>query len=123
MVMGRNLLTLFTLLCFTACTTLQPLPDAQPATIQQSVHAGDTVEVELDNGVRHVLKVESVGADALEGMAGGKRYRIPFDRVRSIGTRTQASGTNVWIVVGVLVVVGAVIAASGDGGGGGGGGY
>ncbi len=121
--MSRILVTLFTLLCFTACTTLQPLPDAQPATLQQSVHAGDTVELELDNGVRHVLKVESVGSDALQGTAGGKRYRIPFDRIRSIATRATASSTPVWVVVGVLAVVGAIIAASGSDGGGGGGGY
>ncbi|MGH2668643.1 MAG: hypothetical protein ACRDH5_05910, partial [bacterium] len=90
------LFTLFTLVCFTGCTTLQPLPDAQPATIQQSVRPGSIVEIERVDGTRTVLKVESVGAEAIEGTESGQRLRIPLGEIRSIGTQTVAKSATLW---------------------------
>lgn len=124
--MTRTLVLALTLLPFAGgCTTLQPLPDAQPATIRQAVEAGDRVELEKTDGTRLALKVEQVTETGLIGVAGGKRHTVPFTEVRSINTRVMTTSDKVWTGVGVAAAVGAIIAAAsgggGDGGGGGGG--
>jgi len=122
--MGKILFTVFTLSCFTACTTLQPLPDAQATTIQQQVKAGDKVELERMDGTRQVLKVESVSADTIVGTHHGKRLEVPLGDIRTIGTRTMTGSDKLWTTVGVVAAIGAAVAlASGGGGGGGGPGY
>jgi hypothetical protein len=116
--MGRILVTMLTLLSFTACTTLQALPDAR------SVQAGDTVELELNDGTRHVLEVKSVDGQALSGIEKGVRQRIALADIRSLSRREMTTSSKVWIGIGIAAVLAAVIAGSGDGGGGGsGGGY
>lgn len=124
--MTRTLVLALTLLPFAGgCTTLQPLPDAQPATIRQAVEAGDRVELERTDGTRLALKVEQVTETGLIGVAGGQRHTVPFAEVRSVNTRVMTTSDKVWTGVGVAAVVGAIIAAAsgggGDGGGGGGG--
>lgn len=123
--MGRILVTAVTLLCFTGCTTLQALPDAQPTTIQQSVRAGDTVELERTDGTRMVLKVDSVGSDALEGTQGGQHTRVAYSDIRSLGTRSASVSNKTWTWIAVVLGIGAVIAlvAGGGGSGGSGSGY
>lgn len=121
--MTRTLVLALTLLPFAGgCTTLQPLPDAQPATIRQAVEAGDRVELEKTDGTRLALKVEQVTETGLIGVAGGKRYTVPFTEVRSINTRVMTTSDKVWTGVGVAAAVGAIIAAASGGGGDGGGG-
>lgn len=124
--MTRTLVLVLTLLPFAGgCTTLQPLPDAQPTTIRQAVEVGDRVELETTDGTRLALKVEQVTETGLIGVAGGKRHTVPFAEVRSIDTRVMTTSDKVWTGVGVVAVVGAIIAAASGGGGdgGGGGGY
>lgn len=122
--MGKILLAVFTLFCFTACTTLQPLADSQAITIQQQVKAGDTVELERMDGTRQTLKVESVSADRLVGMHDNKRYEVPLSDIRTIGTRTMTARDKLWATVGVVAAIGGLIALAGGGdGGGSGGGY
>lgn len=125
--MGRILLTVLALFGFTACTTLQPLADTQPATIQQQVQAGDTVELERMDGTRQVLKVESVSADTLTGVRNKQRYQVPLGDIKSLSTRTMTTSDKIWTAAGVVAVIGAIVAAaggvSGGGGDGGGSGY
>lgn len=119
--MTRTLVLALTLLPFTAgCTTLQPLPDAQPATIRQAVEPGDRVELEKADGTRLSLKVEQVTETELVGVADGKRHTVALADVRSVNTRVMTTSDKVWTGVGVAVVVGAIIAAAGGGGSGGG---
>jgi len=112
--------TLFTLLCFTACTTLQPLPDTQPATIQQQATPGTKVEIERMDGTHVALKVESVSADTLIGTGDGKRYEIPLANIKSVSTESMTSEAKIWTTVGILAAVVAVIAGSAGGSGSGG---
>lgn len=117
--MIKSLITLFALLCMVGCTVLQPLPDAQPATIRESVKPGDRVEIERMDGTRQALKVEKVGAESLTGVQDGKRVEVPIADIRTIGTRTMTTQSKVWTTVGILGALGAAIAAGGGGGGGG----
>jgi hypothetical protein len=124
--MTRTVLLALTLLPFTGgCTTLQPLPDAQPATIRQAIEPGDRVELDRTDGTRLALKVEQVTETELIGVADGKRHTVPLADVRGVSTRVMTTSDKVWTGVGVAAVVGAIIAAAsgggGDGGGGGGG--
>ena len=115
--MARIVVTLLTLLCFAGCTTFQPLPDVQPATIQQQVTPGTRVELERVDGTRLALNVESVSADKLVGVGDGKRYEIPLASIRSIGTRSMTTQAKIWTIVGVVAAVAAVAAGSSGGGG------
>jgi len=121
--MGKNVFTAFTLLCFTGCTTLQPLGDTRPATIQQQVKVGDTVELERMDGTQLVLKVQAVSAETLTGVFEKRRYEIPLSDIKSIGTRTMTTQSKIWTTVGIVAALGAVIIGIGGDDGGGGGGY
>jgi hypothetical protein len=112
----RILVTVLTVVCLVGCTTLQPLPDTQPATIRESVKPGDRVELERMDGTRQSFKVESVGADALTGTHDGKRYTVAFADIRSIGERAMTTRAKVWTTVGVLGAAAAAIAIAGGGG-------
>lgn len=125
--MGKNLLIALTLLSFTACTTLQPLADTQPATIRQAVKAGDRVAIEKTDGTRLTLKVEEVGDDFLRGADNAARHTVRFSDIRAVETHVMTASDKTWTAVGIGVAVIAVIAVAaggsgGDGGGGGGGG-
>jgi hypothetical protein len=111
----KILVALLAAACLIGCTTLQPLSDARPATIQQSVKAGDSVEIERLDGTRQVLKVESVGADTITGTHDGARYQVPLAEIRTIGTRTMSTKSKIWTAVGIAAALGAAIAASGGG--------
>lgn len=117
--MIKSLVTLFALLCMVGCTTLQPLPDTQPATIREAVKPGDRVEIERMDGTRQTLKVEKVEADSLTGVQDGKRVEVALADIRTIGTRTMTTQSKIWTTVGILGALGAAIAAGGGGGGGG----
>ena len=119
--MTRILVTFLAVAGLIGCTTLQPLPDAQPATLQESIEPGDRVEIERLDGSRQVLKVEKVGADRLTGVNDGKRYEIAFADIRSVGTRSMTPQSRLWTTVGILGAIGAAIAIGGGGGSGGGG--
>jgi hypothetical protein len=121
--MTRTLVTLLAVAGLFGCTTLQPLPDAQPATLQQSVKPGDRVEIERLDGTRLTLKVEKVGADTLTGVHDGKRLDVPIADIRTIGTRAMTTQSKIWTAVGVIGAIGAAIAISDGGGSGGGDGY
>ena len=121
--MIRNFVVLLTVISLLGCTTLQPLADAQPATIQQSVKVGDTVEIERTDGTHQTLKVDAVRGNALAGTHAGKRYQVPLGEIRSIGTREMSSSAKTWTIVGIIAAVGALIAGAGGGSSGGGGGY
>lgn len=121
--MLRTLLTVFTLASLAGCTTLQPLSDAQPATIRESVQPGDRVEIERLDGTRQTLKVEAIGTDSLTGTHGGKSYQIPLADIRSIGVHAMTSQSKIWTTVGIIGAIGAAIAIAGGGGSGDGGGY
>ena len=114
--MTRILITLGTLLCFTACTTLQPLPDAT------SLQPGETVRIERSDGTQLTLKLESVSAETLQGVHGSKRYSVPVSDIRSIGKETIQQGRT-WTAVAIAVAVGVGIALAGGGGGSDGAGY
>jgi len=118
--MARILVTVLTLLAFTGCTTLQPLADAQPATIRQAIQPGDRVEIERVDGTRLKLTVESVTDDTLHGTAGKKRYQEPLASIRTIGVRSMTTGDKVWTGVAVAAALGVAIAVAGGGSGGGG---
>jgi hypothetical protein len=119
--MGKPLLIALTLLCFTGCTTLQPLADLQPATIRQAVQPGDRVDIEKTDGTRLTLKVDEVGDDFLRGTDHAARRTIPFSEIRGVSTRVMTASDKVWTGVSVgaaVVVIGVLIAGAGDGGGG-----
>lgn len=119
--MTRILLTSLAIAGLISCTTLQPIADTRPATIQQQVEAGDTVELERMDGTKLVLKVESVSADTLTGTHDSKRYQVPLSDIRNIGMRAMTTQAKIWTAVGIVAVVGAVIAAgAGDNSEGGG---
>lgn len=112
---------LVTLLPLAACTTLQPLPDAQPATIRQAVQPGERVELELADGTRQSLTVDSVGDTELVGHTGGKSHTVPLASIRSVAVRAMTTQDKVWTGLGVVAVIGAIAAIAGGGGGGDGG--
>ena len=122
--MTRILVTPLVIVGLIGCTTLQPLPDSRPATIQESIEPGDRVEIERLDGARQTLTVETVGPDTLTGVHNGKRVAVPLADIRTIGTRTMTTQAKVWTTVGIVAAIGAALAAGGGGGGGGdGGGY
>lgn len=121
--MTRILVTSLAAVCLIGCTTLQPLPDTRPATLQGSIDPGDRVEIERMDGTRQTLKVEKIGPDTLTGVHDGKRIEVPLADIRTIGTRTMTTQAKVWTTVGIIGAIGAAIAAGGGGGGGGGDGY
>ena len=99
--MTRTLVLALTLLPFAGgCTTLQPLPDAQPATIRQAIEPGDRVELEKADGTRLSLKVEQVTETELVGVADGKRHTVPLAEVRRVNTRVMTTSDKVWTGVG-----------------------
>jgi len=110
------------LLPVAACTTLQPLADAQPATIRQAVEPGDRVELEFADGSRQALTVDSISETELVGHAGSKRHTVPLASIRSIGVRGMTTQDKVWTGVGIAAAVGVIAVLVSDGGGGGGGG-
>ena len=110
------------LLPLAACTTLQPLPDAQPATIRQVVEPGDRVELQLTDGTAQSLTVDSVSDTELVGHTGGKRHTVPLASIKSISVREMTTQDKIWTGVGVAAVIGAIAAVAGSGGGGGDGG-
>lgn len=119
--MALRFALLAALLPLAACTTLQPLPDTQPATVRQAVEPGDRVELELADGTRQTLTVDSVTDTELVGKAGGKRHTVPLASIRSVGVREMTTQDKVWTGIGVVAVIGAIAAAAGGGGGGDGG--
>lgn len=121
--MTRILVTSLAAAALIGCTTLQPLPDARPATLQESVKRGDRVEIERMDGTRQTLRVETIGADTLTGTQDGKRLEVPLADIRSIGTREMTSRAKLWTTVGIIGAIGAAIAIGGGGGGGDDGGY
>lgn len=124
--MTRSLVLALVLLPFVGgCSTLQPLPDTQAATIRAAVEPGDRVELEKADGSRLALKVERITDTELVGVADGKRHTVPLAEIRRLDTRVMTTRDKIWTGVGVAAVVGAIIAAAGSSGGGGdgGGGY
>lgn len=122
----KTALASLTLLALSACTTLQPLPDASPATIRQAVQPGDRIEIERTDGSRQTLRFEAITDEAVQGTDGGQRLSIPLSSIRAIGTRSMTTSDKVWTGVAVAAAVGAAIALAGGGGddgGSGGGGY
>jgi hypothetical protein len=120
--MRLHLAVLAALLPLAACTTLQPLADAQPATIRQAVESGDRVELELADGTRQTLTVDSVSDTEIVGRTGGKRRAVPLASIRSVAVREMTTQDKVWTGLGVVAVIGAIAAVAGGGGGGGDGG-
>ena len=97
----KNAVLVLTLLSFTACTSMRPIEDVQPAVIHQEVEAGDWVEIVATNGKTYDLEVTKVEADALYGEAdSGKRYKIPLESIKSIRVE-KVSG---WKTTGVTLV-------------------
>jgi hypothetical protein len=119
--MAKALVTLLSLV-FTACTTLQPLPDAQPATLRQAVAVGDKVEIDRVDGTHLTLTVEEITDDYLIGKDAQYRHRVALPSVRTIAVRTMTTRDKVWTAVGVAAGVGAIIAIASGGGSSGGGG-
>ena len=104
-----------TLLCVAGCVPFRTLPDTQPATIQQSVSAGDSVELVRNDGSQLRLKVESVTDTSLTGTTRSLRYEIPLSDIRSIGTR-HVTTDPVWdtIASAFLIVIAAVALGGGS---------
>jgi hypothetical protein len=95
-----------TLLCFTACTTMQPIEDFTPATVHQHVEAGERVHVVLASGAVYDLVVTKVEADSLVGRAdSGKHWRIKYDAIRQIEAEEPDAFNSVAAGIGGAVVV------------------
>lgn len=118
--MARTLIALLTLAAFTACSTLQPLADTQPARIREAVQPGDRVELVLADGTKHELTIESVTDDALVGKDSSRRHTIPLSSVETLAVRRMTTSDKWWtagIVVGAIAVVAAAAGGGGSGGG------
>lgn len=109
--MWRAAVVATTLLCFTACTSLQPLEQVGSTQIREEVEVGERVIIEASNGQTYDLEVTKLGDDALWGRAKtGKYYKIPFAAIKSIkaeqlsGSRT-AGGTSIVLGAALTVVV------------------
>jgi len=106
----RGLAVSITLLCFTGCTTLQPLADFSPSTLRQEVEVGDRVQLVTLEGVAYDLTVTRVDADALHGHGDtGKQYKVMFEAIRTIRVE-KLSGWKVATGFGVTVAALAVLA-------------
>ena len=110
------------LLPLAACTTFRPLPDAQPATLRQAVEPGARVELELADGTRQRLTVDSVSETELVGRDEGKRHAVPLASIRSIAIREMTTQDKIWTGLSVAAVIGAIAVVASDSGGGGSGG-
>ncbi len=104
----RSTVVAFTLLSFTACTTLRPIEDFSPSQLRQEVEVRDRVEIVATNGKRYELEVTKVEADALYGETdSGKRYKVPFVSIQSI----QVAKVSGWRTAGATLVVVYVLSA------------
>lgn len=110
----RSLVTGLTLVSFTACTTMQRVPDFSPSTIHSQVAVGDRVEIVASNSITYDLVVQELGDTYLVGQASsGKRYKIQFEAIRELRTQQVSAGTTV-AGIGVtlyVILIGLLIAA------------
>ena len=109
--MTRTVLTLVTVVAFTACTTLKPMADLSPAAMAGSLRAGDIVEVRTGEGGPLVLTVTRVGDDGLTGAtADGVEQTIPLGSLAAVNRRelsgARTTGLVAAIVVALLLLVG-----------------
>jgi hypothetical protein len=99
-----------TLLCFTACTSMQPIEDITPATIRQQVQVDDEVHIVLRSGAVYDLVVTKVEEDSLVGEAdSGKHWRIKYDAIRSIESEQGSAGKTAGLVGGAAVLLYAAV--------------
>lgn len=124
--MWKTLITMFTLLSFTACTTLQTIQSTDASAVRQAVQAGDQVRIQTREGQVHDLTVQRVTESSIDGVGrDGHQQSVTLASIAKL--EKQAAGdTNVWVVVGIVAAVGlviALVAGDGDGNSGGGGGY
>lgn len=120
--MARTLVTLVTLFAFTACTTMQAVPDLSAGNLQRSIQPGDTVRVETADGLARTLQVGEVTASTLRGTVDGQPADVPIASIRSLEKAGGVHGG--WIAAGVLAalaVIAVVVSGNDDDGGGGGG--
>jgi hypothetical protein len=124
--MWKALITIFTLLAFTACSSMQVIQTTDAAAVRQGVQAGDQVRIQTRAGATYQLTVQRITDTAIEGVGrDGRAHSVVLDSIAKLEKQTAGSGTNVWVVVGIVAAVGLVIAlvAGGDGNSGGGSGY
>ena len=95
-----------------ACTTLQPLSN-DAASLQQSLHPGDQVELTTADGQDLRFKLAAVDASGLHG--GG--HDVAYTDIRSIDRRETSGGRTALLVLGVIAVGAAAAAEGGMGGG------
>lgn len=103
--MWRNLVVVFSLFSFSACTSMRTLEDLSPSTIREQVHVGDRASVLYGSGrVQYDITVTGVDADALHGVTGdGKAYKFPFEKIRDIDVERTSKGKTAIAIVSVAV--------------------
>ena len=106
----RLAVTALTLLAFTGCTTLRPIPDFTPSKIRDQVEVGDHVSIAATNGQTYDLEVTKVEADALYGYTKdhAHHYKVPFESIQSIQVE-KFSGGKFWTGFGAVVTVGVIV--------------
>lgn len=89
-----------------ACTSMVPLEAADTSAVLASIEAGDRLSVLDRHGVTTDLVVMAVGADFVEGRAGGDQtVRIAAAEVQEIREQRLAPGKTIALGAGVGVLL------------------
>lgn len=124
--MWKTLITIFTLLSFTACTTMQTVQSTDASAVRQTIQAGDQVRIQTQEGAVHELTVQRVTETSIDGVSkDGRQRSVTLASITKLEKQSAAGGSGVWVVLGVVAAVGLIVAlvSGGDGNSGGGGGY
>ena len=101
----RAIMAVWTLLCFTGCTSIQAIKEPTPDRIRAQVEVGDEIHVSATNGTIYDLEVTRMDDDSLTGRAeSGKRYKVPYSAIESIEVR-GASAARTGGALGVVTLV------------------
>ena len=102
---ARTFVALWTALCFTGCTSMQPIKEFTPQNAREQLEVGDEVRVVATNGTTYELEVTRVGDDSFSGKAeNGKRYKVPYAAIQSIEAE-QISAAKTGGAIGATTIV------------------
>lgn len=101
----RTVVALWTALCFTGCTSMQPIKESTPQNAREQLEVGDEVRVVATNGTAYELVVTRVGDDSFSGKAeNGKHYKVPYAAIQSIEAE-QVSAAKTGGAIGATTIV------------------
>lgn len=108
---GRMVMVVWTLVCFTGCTSMRAIEDPAPEHIREQVKVGDEIRVVATDGTTYDLEVTQVAEDSLTGKTeSGKRYRVPYSAIVSIEvSKVSAAKTGGTLSAVALVLYAAAI--------------